>query len=106
MLADLFVLFLLSAASLPDAPGEMSDLRVHYARGRRYFWTLVVIFQASYLLNGLYFLGADLWGPHSYRAASVLVVNMVLPCVVALALLLSRSGRLHYLGIAAPYQIN
>ena len=110
MLADLFVLFLLAAASLPDGPGETRDLREHYARGRRYFWALVVIFQLSYLLNGLYFIGPALW--HT----SMLLVNMVLPCLVALALLLSRSRMLHYCGVVvlllllaihyAPYQIN
>jgi len=116
MLADLFVLFLLAAASLPDAPRETGDLREHYARSRRYFWTLVVIFQVSYLLNGLYFVGPELWQHFSTRATSMLLVNMVLPCLVALALLLSRSRGVHYLGITvllvllaihyAPYQIN
>jgi hypothetical protein len=115
MLADLFVLFLLAAASLPDGPSETRDLREHYARGRRYFWTLVLIFQVSYLLNGLYFVGPALWH-FSYRAILMLLVNMVLPCLVALALLLGRSRVLHYCGIAvlllllaihyAPYQIN
>lgn len=116
MLADLFVLFLLAAASLPDTPGETSDLREHYARGRRYFWTLVLIFQVSYLLNGLYFVGPGLWQHFSFRAASMLLVNMLLPCLVALVLLLTGSRRLHYIGIVllfvllavhyAPYQIN
>jgi len=116
MLADLFVLFLLAAASLPDGPRETSDLREHYARSRRYFWTLVVIFQVSYLLNGLYFIGADFWQHFSYRAASMLLVNMGLPCLLALVLLLSRSRGVHYVGIVvllallaihyAPYQIN
>jgi hypothetical protein len=116
MLADLFVLFLLAAASLPDTPGETSDLREHYARGRRYFWTLVVIFQVSYLLNGIYFVGPVLWQHPSYRAASMFLVNMVVPCLVALGLLLSKSRQLHYIGVLtlfvllaihyAPYQIN
>src|SRR5262249_27567339 len=96
-------------------PGESRDLREHYARGRRYFWTLVLIFQVSYLLNGLYFVGPYLV-PFSYHATLMLLVNMVLPCLVALALLLGRSRVLHYCGIVvlllllaihyAPYQIN
>jgi hypothetical protein len=113
MLADLFVLF---AASLPDSPAQTSDLREHYARGRRYFWTLVLIFQVSYLLNGVYFVGPDLWRHFSYRTGSMFLVNMVLPGVVALVLLLKPSRQLHYIGIVAlflllavhyaPYQIN
>jgi hypothetical protein len=109
-------LFLLAAASLPDTPGDTSDLRQHYAHGRRYFWTLVLIFQVSYLLNGLYFIGPDLWQHFTYRLAATVLLNMLLPCVVALVLLLNRSRQLHYIGVLvlflllaihyAPYQIN
>jgi hypothetical protein len=111
MLADLFVLFLLSAASLPDGSGEAGDLREHYARNRRYFWTLVTLFQVSYLLNGLYFVGSGVW-QHPVRT----LINMALPCLLALVLLLSRSRLVHYAGLGllfvqlaihyAPYQIN
>lgn len=116
MLVDLFVLFLLAAASLPDSPAETSDLREHYAQNRRYFWTLVTLFQVSYLLNGLYFIGAPALEHLSLRLTSVLLINMVLPVVIALALLLSKSRVLHYVGVCvllvllaihyAPYQIN
>lgn len=116
MLADLFVLFLLAAASLPDGPGETSDLREHYARSRRYYWTLVTLFQLSYLLNGLYFVGPMVWPHLTTHLVLHLAVNLALPCAVAPVLLLSRSRKLHYVGMAilfvqlvvhyAPYQIN
>jgi hypothetical protein len=111
MLADLFVLFLLAAASLPDGPGETSDLREHYAHNRRYFWTLVTVFQVSYLLNGLYFVGSGVW-----RHPVEMLINLALPGVVAFALLLTRSRAVHYVGVVllfgllaihyAPYRIS
>ena len=37
MVANLFVLFLIAAASLPDDPAGDRDLRTYYASNRRYF---------------------------------------------------------------------
>ena len=37
MVANLFVLFLIAAASLPDDPAEGGDLRIYYASNQRYF---------------------------------------------------------------------
>ena len=116
MLADMFLLFLLAAASLPDGPGETTDLREHYARSRRYYWTLVTLFQLSYLLNGIYFVGPMVWPHLTPGLLLVLFVNLALPCLVAPVLLLGRSRLVHYVGIAvlfaqfafhyAPYEIN
>lgn len=54
--AELFVLFLLAAASLPDnCEGEDGDLRAYYERQRRYLWTLFTLFHASFLAHWVYF---------------------------------------------------
>jgi hypothetical protein len=53
---QMFVLFLIAAASLPDEPGEAIDLRDFYAGNRRYFWALVVLFQLGYTGLGIYFM--------------------------------------------------
>jgi hypothetical protein len=45
LLALFFILFLIAADSLPDKPGGRCDLSEHYRLNRRYFWTLVALFQ-------------------------------------------------------------
>ena len=55
IVAELFVVFLLAAASLPDDPQVDSDLRQYYRANRRYFWTLVLLFQLSYYAHYTYF---------------------------------------------------
>ena len=101
LIAEMFVLFLIAAAALPDEVQARCDLREHYAAGRRYFWTLVALFQLTYLINGLYFVGwADLL--RAIRIEPFSVVNdLALPC--GLAALLSRtvSRSLHYLLVVA-----
>lgn len=115
LVALLFVLFLIAADSLPDEAGEACDLKAHYAGNRRYFWTLVILFQVGYLLNGLYFIGPDLW---HLRAGQWLWLlnNMVAPSLVALVLRAVAARWVHYLGLLlllaslalhyGPYQIN
>ncbi len=116
MIAAMFVLFLIAAAALPDEVHARCDLTEHYASTRRYFWTLVTLFQLSYLVNGVYFVG---W-TELLRLRGIVVLallnNMVLPVVVAFVLSRSHSRRLHYAGIVlllvsmalhySPYQIN
>jgi hypothetical protein len=116
MIAEMFVLFLIAAASLPDEPGVRCDLSEHYAATRRYFWSLVALFQLTYLVNGLYFTGSESLLHLSYVNQLWLLNNMVLPVVIAWVLSRTVSRPLHYLGIVAllaslawhysPYQIN
>lgn len=54
-IAEFFIVFLVAAASLPDRPSDGTDLREYYSRTRRYFWTLLTLFQALYVADGLYF---------------------------------------------------
>jgi hypothetical protein len=115
LVALFFVLFLIAADSLPDESGEGCDLREHYTKNRRYFWTLVLIFQVGYLLNGLYFVGPALW---HMPALKVLwsVNNMIAPVILALVLRSATARWVHYVGLVlllaglawhyAPYQIN
>jgi hypothetical protein len=115
MVANLFVLFLIAAASLPDDPVEDCDLRTYYASNRRYFWLLVALFQAGYIVFGLYFVGSML-GRMPRASAVIIVGTWVLLFVTPLLLASLRSRTAHYLGLAllfavqawhyAPYMIN
>jgi hypothetical protein len=116
LIAEMFVLFLIAAAALPDEPGGRCDLREHYAVTRRYFWTLVALFQFTYLVNGVYFIG---WA-QVVRAVRVqpfaLLNDLALPFVLAVVLSRTVSRPLHYAGVLllllslawhySPYQIN
>jgi hypothetical protein len=116
MVAAMFVLFLIAAAALPDEVHARCDLTEHYASTRRYFWTLVTLFQLSYLVNGVYFIGWTVLLRLRGGMALALVNNMVLPVVVAFVLSRSLSRGVHYAGIVllllslalhySPYQIN
>src|SRR2546423_13530879 len=48
------VLFLVCAACLPDEAAER-DLRAFYYKNSRYLWSLVSLFQTSFLLHWIYF---------------------------------------------------
>jgi hypothetical protein len=111
LVASLFVLFLIAAASLPDDPAEHGDLREYYAANRRYFWTLMALFQFGYLAHGLYFVGLQM----AREYPGTLLVDMVAPVAISLALVFIRSRAMHYVGLAllfvvlahhyAPYSI-
>ncbi len=115
MIANMFVLFLIAAASLPDDPVADGDLRVYYARNKRYFWLLVALFQASYIAFGLYFAGSML-ARLPRPAAALLLSGWILLFAVPLMLATLSSRTVHYLGVAllfavqawhyAPYAIN
>jgi len=99
MVADLFVVFLIAASSLPDDPESGRDLREFYSRNRQYFWTLIALFQLGYTLLGLYFAGGLLSrGPSYYRFAFATQMSLLFLVPVALALFKRRA--LHYFGLA------
>ena len=103
-IAEFLVLFLVAAASLPDQPAEGADLREYYARTRRYLWTLLVIFQALYVADGLYFSR----GESSRMARWMLVllnVLMFLPLVISVALMLAKSRLIHYVGLSLLFVV-
>ena len=99
LIAQFFILFLVAAASLPDEPGEGADLRDYYSRNRRYFWTLITLFQAEYSAVGLYFVRSES-GRVAHWEFALSVALMFAPFAVALALACTKSRLTHYIGIA------
>jgi hypothetical protein len=59
LFAELFVLYLIAASSLP-ADGADHDLREFYSKNRRRFWFLILLFQAGYVAAGFFFSPAKL----------------------------------------------
>ena len=102
--AEFLVLFLVAAASLPDRPAEGPDLREYYARTRRYLWTLLVIFQALYVADGVYFSRGDV-GRFSPWVLLLLNVVMLLPLAISVVLMLARSRRVHYVGLSLLFVV-
>jgi hypothetical protein len=99
------VLFLIAAAGLPDESGEEIDLRAYYARNRRYFWSLVAIFQAIYLGLGLYFVAGHLGG--APRAVVIgIFTQWALLVAVPVVLIVVRSRCAHFGGLVVLYGIN
>ncbi len=116
LIAEMFVLFLIAAAALPDEVHARCDLSEHYAATRRYFWTLVAVFQFTYLVNGIYFIGWQNLARVMRLEPVSLVNDMVVPLVLAVVLSRTVSRPLHYVGVIllllslawhySPYQIN
>src|SRR4249919_2273111 len=55
LVAELFILYLIAAAALPDEASGAVDLRKYYQLNRRHFWGLVALFQFGYFAFGIYF---------------------------------------------------
>ncbi len=101
MVAELFILYLIAAASLPDESVGPIDLREYYLENRRHFWLLVSLFQFGYFALGVYFARGEPAG----LPVSMLVLLWTLmsaPLVIALAMLGLKSRIAHYLGLAGP----
>jgi hypothetical protein len=116
LVAQLFVLFLIAAASLPDeANHDLLDLREYYAHNRRYFWSLQLLFQIGYTAFGIYF-SADEIARLSAPVAELAWTLMTAPVAISLVLFVVRSRVVHYIGLGllfavmalhyAPMQIN
>jgi hypothetical protein len=56
LLGQLFLLFLLASASLPDEPSDGYDLFAYYDREQRYIWSLLLAFQIAFAALWLYFM--------------------------------------------------
>jgi hypothetical protein len=104
LIAEFLVLFLVAAVSLPDRPSEGSDLREYYARIRRYLWTLLVLFQALYVADGLYFSRG--WPSGLARTTLVFLnVLMFLPLLISVVLMLVKSRLAHYVGLSLLFVV-
>ena len=98
LFAQLFVLFLVAASSLPDEAGDSINLRDFYAANRHNFWLLVVLFQFGYVGAGLYFIRGEI-GPLTLVQTVALIAQMTVPLILALILLATKSRLVHYVGI-------
>ncbi len=98
MFAEFFLLYLIAAASLPDEPEDDCDLRAYYKTNQRYFWSLVVLFELFYVGHGVYFYTHGI----GYDVSHILM-GFVVPLVVPVVLLFTRSRTTHYLGLAALF---
>ena len=104
LVAELFILYLIAAASLPDESIGAIDLREYYLANRRHFWTLVALFQFGYFALGVYFARGEPAG----MPVSVIVLMWILmttPLAIALAMLGTKSRLAHYLGLVALFAI-
>ena len=100
LVGQLFILYLIAAASLPDETGDPTDLRAFYAGNRRHLWSLMTLFQFFYCAFGVYFSGGES-ATLPTLIAVWLWVQMLLPLIISLALLAMKSRTTHYLGLAA-----
>jgi hypothetical protein len=94
LVLSMFLVFLASAASLPDdadPPHLRWDLRAYYHRHARYIWVLLALFQAVYLCHALYFNNAH--GAVSPPFAYWLRFGLA-PWAIMIALVFARSRRL------------
>ncbi|HSY08898.1 MAG TPA: hypothetical protein VK820_10245 [Steroidobacteraceae bacterium] len=115
MVSQMFVLFLIAAASLPDEPERPSNLRDFYAENRRYFWSLIALFQLGYAALGIYFLHS-LFSRMPRAVVIVFFTQMIILFGIPLLLVAMKSRIVHYVGLGllfvvtawhyAPYSIN
>ncbi len=103
IIAALAVLFLVAAASLPDESDDSYDLREYYAMNRRYFWTLVALFQAIYIGQGFYFMRG--MPPLPKWLDLLLMAQMIAPFVLAVFLLATKSRKLHYVLVGLLFAV-
>jgi hypothetical protein len=103
LFAELFVLFLVAASSLPDEVSTSTDLRQFYAANRKNFWFLVVLFQIGYVGAGFYFMGGMPKLPTVVMA--MLLIQMIAPLALSLMLLATKSRSVHYVGIALLFVV-
>jgi len=102
LVATFFVLYLTAAASLPDE--VETDLRAYYEKNRRYFWTLMTLFQALYTAFGIFlFLTANEASGNDFQSqrpwvAMVLLILMAAPTLVSASLVFLKSRPSHYVG--------
>ena len=104
LFAQLFVLFLVAASSLPDEANGPINLRDFYAANRRNFWFLVVLFQIGYVGAGFYFVGGAI-AKLPNGSAAMLIAQMSAPLILALILLSTKSRAVHYAGIGLLFAV-
>lgn len=93
---EFMVLFLVCAACLPDEAVDSRDLGAFYENNRRYLWSLFALFQISYFLHWIYFVGIRVSerGELFVRGAIVLI-----PLALFLLLANIRARWFHYVAM-------
>lgn len=97
-----FVLFLIAASSLPDEVTDGIDLRQFYERNRRYFWSLVTLFELSYVAFGVHFLGG-VFERLPRAVVAMIIFQWIVLVAVPAVLVLVKSRAVHYAGVAALF---
>jgi hypothetical protein len=103
LFAELFVLYLIAASSLPT-DGTDHDLREFYSRNRRRFWFLILLFQVGYVAAGLYFVS----GPIAKLPGAVVALaltQMCAPLILSVILYLTKSRAVHYIGLGLLFAV-
>jgi hypothetical protein len=93
---EFIVLFLVCAACLPDEAVEGCDLAAFYERNRIYQWSLLALFQMSFVLHTIYF--NRLAGTSSGRML-VVAAAVALPLAIFVLLAIIRSRLAHYIAL-------
>jgi len=93
---EFMLLFLVCAACLPDEEAEGRDLAAFYQNNRRYLWSLFALFQISYFLHWIYFVGIRV-DRHELLLRGA---DTMAPLAIYLLLATIQSRWLHYVGLA------
>jgi hypothetical protein len=93
---EFIVLFLVCAACLPDEVMESRDLTAFYERNRIYQWSLLALFQISFVLHTIYF--NRLTGTSSDRMLKV-DAAVVLPLAIFVLLAIVHARVVHYIAL-------
>lgn len=93
---EFMVLFLISAACLPDEPEESRDLSSFYESNTTYLWSLFALFQASFFLHWIYFAGLRMGDRTPLVGAWI-----GLPLLIVVLLAMIRSRWFHYVALLA-----
>lgn len=104
LVALFFVLFLIAASSLPDEASDGVDLREFYRRNHRYFWSLVTLFEVSYVALGIHFL-LNVIDRIPRAQISLVVGQWVVLVAVPVVLALVSSRRIHYAGVTLLFAV-
>jgi hypothetical protein len=99
-----FLLFLIAASSLPDEAAGGVDLREFYARNRRYFWTLITLFEIAYVAFGVHLLGAVM-NQLPRTLIAIIIAQWTVLVGIPVVLVLVRSRAIHYAGIALLFAV-
>ncbi len=104
LVAELFILYLIAAASLPDEAGGPMDLREYYLQNRRHYWCWSRCFNSATSPSASISLAASRPASRG-RSSSFEWILMCAPLLLRSRCWDWKSRTAHYLGLAALYVI-